>query len=134
MKRIVVGVDGSASSIEALRRAVELAGALGAEVEAVSTWQPFYGTVEMPGPVEDLEARAREALSTALDAVDTGEVDVAGVVADGDAAKILIERSEGADMLVVGTRGRGGFAGLLLGSVSQKCAQHASCPVLIVPA
>lgn len=131
MKHIVVGIDGSESSIGALRLAVELAASSGARVEALSAWQPYYGTVEMPMPVENLERSARAALAEALAAVDPGNVDVTGAVLEGDPATVLIERSSDADMLVVGTRGRGGFAGLLLGSVSQRCAQHATCPVLI---
>lgn len=131
MRRIVVGVDGSTSSVEALRLAVELAGTWSARVEAISVWQPYYGTVELPGPIEDLEAKAEAALVDAMAAIEPGDVDVTPVVVDGDAAEVLIERSQGADMLVLGTRGRGGFTGLLLGSVSQKCAHHATCPVLI---
>lgn len=131
MKRIVVGIDGSESSIGALRLAVELAASLGAQVEALSVWQPYYGTVEMPMPIENLEKKAREAMATALSSIDPGDVEITEGVVEGDPATVLIHRSSNADMLVVGTRGRGGFAGLLLGSVSQRCAQQASCPVLV---
>ena len=132
MKHIVVGVDGSQSAVRALQEAIDLAALLPATVEVVSVWQPYYGTVEIPGPLEQLEERARTALADTLAAVDAGAVVLTEHVLDGDPAKVLLDRSRDADMLVVGTRGRGGFTGLLLGSVSQKCAQHATCPVLIV--
>jgi nucleotide-binding universal stress UspA family protein len=61
------------------------------------------------------------------------DVDVASVVRQGQAADVLLEEARGADLLVVGSRGLGGFTGLLLGSVSQQCAHHATCPVAIVP-
>ena len=131
MKHIVVGIDGSTSSVEALRLAVEIATWSGARVEALSVWQPYYGTVELPVPIENLEKKAREHLTEALTAIDPGDVEITEAVLEGDPATVLIERSRDADMLVVSTRGRGGFVGLLLGSVSQRCAQHASCPVLI---
>lgn len=131
MKRIVVGIDGSESSIGALSLAIELAASLGARVEALSVWQPYYGTVEMPRPIEDLEKKARAAMDTALASIEPGHVEITDEVVEGDPATVLIHRSSNADMLVVGTRGRGGFAGLLLGSVSQRCSQQATCPVLI---
>lgn len=134
MKKIVVGVDGSKSSIGALRHAVELAKLLPAELEIVGAWQPYYGTVELPPPVDQLEQSAQAALVDALTQVDVGDVSTRELVLEGDAATVLLERAKDADMLVVGTRGRGGFAGLLLGSVSQKCTHHAPCPVLVTPA
>ena len=134
MKRIVVGVDGSKSSIGALRHAVELAELLPAELEIVAAWQPYYGTVELPPPVDQLEQSAQAAVVDALAQVDVGDIPTRELVLEGDAATVLLERAKEADMLVIGTRGRGGFAGLLLGSVSQKCTHHASCPVLVTPA
>ena len=138
MKRIVVGVDGSPSSLAALRTAIDLAGPLAADVEAVATWPIFYGRVELPTAAalspEYLEADARRTLAEALASVDVGEVDVEQVVLEGDPAEVLLARAAHADLLVVGSRGRGGFAGLLLGSVSQKCVHHAPCPVLVTPA
>ena len=133
MKRIVVGTDGSDDALAAVRQAVELARLSSAELELVSAWQPYYGTVELPVAVDNLEARALEALRTTRAAVDTSGLEVSEVLVQGDPARALLEQAEGADLLVVGSRGHGGFAGLLLGSVSQKCVQHAPCPVLVVP-
>lgn len=135
--RIVVGVDGSAGAQDALEQAVPLADALDAELDVVSAWQVFYGTIELPSAptisAEHLRDEARATLREALDAVDTGALVVHEHALEGDAATVLLEVAEGADMLVVGSRGRGGLTGLLLGSVSQKCVQHARCPVLVVP-
>ncbi len=133
MKRIVVGIDGSPSSIAALRQAVELARVLPAEIEAVSVWQPYYGTVDLPLPLDELRQSAEAALVEALAAVDTEGLQMIELVEEGDPATVLLRLAERADMLVVGTRGRGGFTGLLLGSVSQRCTHHAPCPVLVTP-
>lgn len=137
MPRIVVGVDGSPASVRALQQAVELAAALGAEVDAVHTWLVSYGATElsmMPAvPSTELQAAAEQTLAEAVAAVDTKGVTVNRIVTEGDAASTLLEAAEGADMLVVGSRGHGGFVGLLLGSVSHKVIHHAPCPVLVVP-
>lgn len=137
MPRIVVGVDGSPASVRALQQAVELAAALGAEVDAVHTWLVSYGATElsmMPAvPSTELQAAAEQTLAEAVAAVDAKGVTVNRIVTEGDAASTLLEAAEGADMLVVGSRGHGGFVGLLLGSVSHKVIHHAPCPVLVVP-
>lgn len=134
---VVVGVDGSPSSIDALRKAVELAEPLGSPVEAVIAWQfpPLYDAsfaVEGWSP----DADAREILARAIDiAFPAGRPrDLKQAVVAGPAAHALIGKSADAAMLVLGSRGRGGFTGLLLGSVSTACAQHAECPVLIMHA
>ncbi len=141
--RIVVGVDGSEGSRAALRFALEEAALRGAEVDAVATWQapPYaYTGVAVAPPVLDLSESAEAALDEAVTqeraALDghTAEVVVNQVVVHGAAAPVLIERSREADLLVVGSRGFGGFRGLLLGSVSHQCASHAHCPVVVVPA
>lgn len=139
MRRIVVGVDGSASSRQALEWAVEDARARGGQVEAVHTWHVPYLAVYPYGALalEDgdaLEKRARAVLDEVVDAIDTRglEAPVERIVACGNAAGILLDVAKGADLLVVGSRGHGGFAGLVLGSVSQQVANHAPCPVLIV--
>lgn len=133
MKRIVVGTDGSDGAIAAVQRAVEFARLYSAELELVSAWQPYYGTVELPVAIDNLEAHALEALRTTRSAVDTSGLEVSEVLVEGDPARALIDQADGADLLVVGSRGHGGFTGLLLGSVSHKCVQHAPCPVLVVP-
>jgi nucleotide-binding universal stress UspA family protein len=152
MGGIVVGVDGSAPSREALRWAVEEARIRGTLVEAVyvyehtPSWQ-LYGYAESLGAIDtasldvDAERAEREAAARAEQLVEgelaqigeLGDVQVETVVLEERRpARALVERSRTADMLVVGTRGRGGFAGLLLGSVSHQCSQHAVCPVVIV--
>lgn len=137
MPRIVVGVDGSPASVRALQHAVDLAAALGAEVDAVHAWLVTYGATElsmMPAiPSTDLEAAAEQTLADAVAAVDAKGVTINRAVIEGDAAFALLEAAAGADMLVVGSRGHGGFVGLLLGSVSHKVIHHAPCPVLVVP-
>ena len=87
----------------------------------------------------DAATAARHEAETILDQAlaelgEVGDVEVERVIAQGSAAQALIDAATGQDILVVGSRGHGGFAGLLLGSVSQQCAQHASCPVVIVRA
>lgn len=131
---IVVGVDGSDPSIEALRQAATMGGALGATVTAVACWRypPAYDTfiaLEW-SPEKDAAQVLEESLTRAY-----GDARPAGlrtVVRQGQPASVLIDESTTADMLVVGSRGLGGFTGLLLGSVSAACATHAHCPVLVV--
>ncbi len=92
------------------------------------------GPVAMP-PIEELTEAARAVLNDAVTRATTksGGLDVRGELAEGSAAQALLQEAGKADLLVVGSRGLGGFRGLLLGSVSQQCAQHAPCPVVIVP-
>jgi nucleotide-binding universal stress UspA family protein len=137
---IVVGVDQSEGAKAALRFALEEARLRQAKLRVVHAWQ--FGYIGAPGFEGSLPAvggdlaEFHEAAEAALDET------LRGVVADGvaierrvdqgAAASVLIEESRDADVLVVGSRGHGGFAQLLLGSVSQQCAQHAVCPVVIV--
>lgn len=137
-ERILVGVDGSEGSIHALRWAVEEAVARKAVLEPATVWQsPYDFGEELLYPVaeEKIAAGAKERLDTAVvEALgDHRIVDVECSVLHGDAAQTLCDRSAHSDLLVVGSRGHGGFAGLLLGSVSTKCAHHSLCPVAIVP-
>jgi nucleotide-binding universal stress UspA family protein len=133
--RIVVGVDGSANSEQALRWAARLAADFGARLEAVSAWDfpASYGFGSVPqdwDPAGDM----RKVLDETVRAV-FGDHPPAGLqrqTREGGAASVLIEASQGATMLVVGSRGHGGFAGMLLGSVSANVAEHASCPVLVI--
>jgi nucleotide-binding universal stress UspA family protein len=133
--KIVVGVDGSEQSVAALRHADRLSRLLGASIEAVAAWT--YPVAMSPHAISvepSFEQIARDALDEALkEAYGTDRPALlTTVVQYGHPAQVLIERSTGAEMLVVGSRGRGGFVGLLLGSVSAECASHANCPVLIV--
>lgn len=129
---IVVGVDGSDQSIDALRHAKQLADALGHTIRVVIAWEWPITYTEFADLAWDPE---QDALTIAGDVVNAvyGTRDAVPVAAvKGPAAKVLIEASENAFMLVVGSRGHGGFAGLLLGSVSSACAEHAQCAVLVV--
>jgi len=133
---IVVGVDGSEGGQVALRWALRQARLAGAELHAVTAWEvsAAYGYVPMSADV-DLEGDARKQQDTALAQVaeDAAGVDVVAKVVRGHAADALLDASRGADLLVVGSRGHGTFAGTLLGSVSQHCAHHARCPLVVVP-
>lgn len=137
MPRIVVGVDGSPGSVRALQQAVDLARALSADVDAVHTWQVTYGASElsmMPSiPVPEIQEGAERTLAKVVDSVDAHGVAINPIAVEGDPAATLLDAAQGADMLVVGSRGHGGFVGLLLGSVSHKVIHHAPCPVLVVP-
>jgi nucleotide-binding universal stress UspA family protein len=132
--RIVVGIDGSESSIEALRYAVRAADAFGCSVEAVAAWTYPAGAEVALLAGWSPEHDAHEILETVADAVFAGDRPswFSAITKPGLAARTLIEASAGAEMLVVGSRGHGGFVGLLLGSVSGACAEHAHCPVLII--
>jgi nucleotide-binding universal stress UspA family protein len=138
---IVVGMDGSEGSIEALRFAIEEARLRGATLKAVSAWHvppAVYGAGWLAPADADLDEYrklAESALSRSLEAAGASAagVDVAPVVREGQPSDVLLEEAHTAELLVVGTRGLGGFKGLLLGSVSQQVAHHAACPVVVVP-
>lgn len=138
MERIVVGVDGSQAAREALQWAVDEARRRNATVEAVYAWhQPFMAGYMLEGELDlgHYEEEAQEILDRAVDALkDSGDVTIERKLVAGSAAGALVDEAKGAALLVVGSRGRGGFAGLLLGSVSQQTAHHAPCPVVIIPA
>ena len=132
--RIVVGVDGSEHSDAALRWALDEAQVReGGELTAVFAWElPF---VSFPGAFDrdELEKAGKEFIvSFVSNVVPTPPIPLITLVAEGDPAASLIKASEGADLLVVGTRGRSPWAGLLLGSVSQRCAAGAACPVVLI--
>jgi nucleotide-binding universal stress UspA family protein len=134
-KRIVVGVDGSEQSKLALTWAARIGMATGAEIDAVMAWHvPVNASWGYMIPEWNPKADYAKCLHDTVD-----EVFHAGrpagmrlLVRQGGAAKVLLDESQDATMLVVGSRGHGGFAGLLLGSVSASCAEHASCPVLVI--
>lgn len=140
LQRFVVGVDGSEESLHALRWSSDLARAVGAQIEIVTAYHftpvgigsPWVAPVPMIGEGELREA-ASDVLDTAVDRADAADVVVERTVAEGEAAARLRDRAEDADLLVVGSRGHGGFAGLLLGSVSRRCLSHPVCPVAVVP-
>jgi nucleotide-binding universal stress UspA family protein len=133
--RIVVGVDGSGHSLDALAWAAHFAAIFGARLDVVAAWEypQSFGWASI-APEWDPSQDMAKALDDAVRAV-FGDRQPAGLqlqVREGGAAKVLLGAGEGAVMLVVGSRGHGGFAGLLLGSVSANVAEHASCPVFIV--
>ncbi|WP_406466513.1 universal stress protein [Streptomyces sp. NBC_01594] len=134
--RVVVGVDGSPASYEALRWAVRYARLVAATVDAVAAYE-LPGAIGWSAPAVDAEfdkTQSRQSMTDEIQKVllQVGEVPMEEHLVRGGAAEALIAASVGAKLLVVGSRGRGGFASLLLGSVSQQCAAHASCPVVIV--
>ncbi len=133
---IVVGVDGSESSKEALRWAARQARVTGAKVRAVMAWEyPTSFGWAPPYPTEfHPELDTRNALDATIEEVlgTDGAVEVESCVVEGRPATELLEAAKGADLLVVGCRGHGALTGMLLGSVSQHCMTHASCPVMVV--
>jgi nucleotide-binding universal stress UspA family protein len=134
--RVVVGVDDT-SSAPALERAFVEAAARGAQLTAVLAWWwgPTYVELSATAKTDDaaVERAAGDVLDTALAPWEKAypTVPVTRVVVRGDAVDALVEQSADADLVVVGSRGRGGFTGLLLGSVSQRVVQLAHCPVLV---
>jgi nucleotide-binding universal stress UspA family protein len=144
IRRIVVGVDGSPNSAHALTWAAELAKALGAEVTAVHAVDPrlFTPLIETigPPPATAVSQEWYDDLRLAFEKDWVAPLRVAGVpyrtvFADGSPALTLcdVAKDEDADLIVVGSRGRGGFAGLVLGSVSTHVTHHAKRPVVVVP-
>jgi nucleotide-binding universal stress UspA family protein len=135
-KRIVVGVDGSLPSERAVRWALEQAELTGARVDAVHAWQvPVGDGWVRTGDVVDVLTKAGEQVVADAVAAATDEHPGAVVVTrvvEGLPAAVLLDAAEGADLLVLGCHGQGGFTGALLDSVTQRCVQHARCPVVIV--
>jgi nucleotide-binding universal stress UspA family protein len=133
---IVVGVDGSASSKQALEWALRYADTTGLPVTAVLAWQipANYGTAAMVLPAAEFADEAKRELKQVVDeaAAAFPGVRVERRTVEGHPAKVLLKASEHAQMLVVGSRGHGGFVGAILGSVSQHCVTHAHCPVLVL--
>lgn len=133
---IIVGVDGSPSSRAALRWALDIARLTGAAVRAITVWRIPVSYAHVPDWSDmDLAGAASSTLvDTVREVAVADDPSVETVVLEGAAAPALLEAAETADLLVVGSRGRGGFAGLLLGSVTTYCVHHASCAVVVVPA
>lgn len=141
MARIVVGIDGSENSKHALRWALDEARLRDASLRVVYAWtMPVYVGYGVPPAAVINPASLAEAASERVDKTvgevigEAEDVQIERKAVEGMAAQTLVEEADGADLLVVGSRGHGGFAGLLLGSVSQQCAHHAPCPVVIVRA
>ena len=135
--RIVVGIDGSAGSLAALDWAVRQAESTGSTLEAVTSWEwpSSYGMAFSYVPSNyDPAVDAQKILDDALEPVRRAHPDltIKPVVVEGHPAPVLVEESRGADLLVVGSRGHGEFAGMLIGSVSEHCVTNAHCPVLVL--
>jgi nucleotide-binding universal stress UspA family protein len=134
--QIVVGVDGSDSSKAALAWAIRQGRLTGAAVEAVTAWifPTSYGHPFPVAPSMDFDERAREVLTLAIADVSSPDeqVTIRPRAVEGNAAQVLLDASAGADLLVVGSRGHGGFVESLLGSVGQHCVHHATCPVVVI--
>lgn len=140
MARIVVGVDDSPEAAAALRWALDEARLRQASLEVVHSWL-FPALGDVPGAAaETLTRDLEEGARRLVDEVVAGGIGsdpgipVERHVREGSAAAVLVDAASGADLLVLGSRGRGGFAGLLLGSVTQQCVHHAPCPVVVVRA
>ena len=151
MAKIVVGVDGSAGAEKALRWACDEARLRETTLHVVHAWTvPLLAAipdasvlgVPRPGPSdEDVFEHLRRAAQEVLDSCvqralahePCAEVTLEKELVEGQPVPSLLEATRDADLLVVGSRGLGGFQGLLLGSVSAQCGQHAHCPVVIVP-
>ena len=140
--RVVVGIDGSETARKAARWAAREAKLRGTKLVLVSAWEiPISsyafgnGVAGIPGEMQKaLAAGAEDDLAAALEEAraEAPDVEMETLAAEGHAANLLLDFSRGAELLVVGSRGLGGFHELLLGSVSQQCAHHATCPVVIV--
>ena len=140
--RIVVGVDGSQGSKTALTWAMTQAGRTGATVEAVTSWQyptqyaTAYGWTAVAFDDDTYAASMAKVLDDTVAEVSAQmahPVTVLAQVVEGHPAEVLLHAVADAELLVVGSRGHGTFAGIMLGSVSQHCVQHAPCPVVVVP-
>lgn len=128
---VLVGVDGSQPSQEALRWALWHARLATGRVLAIQTWEihPLYRLENIAEEFHDAAVTSLQDTIRKLDA-DTAIIEQRAL--EGHPAEVLLAQSREAQLLVIGNRGHGGFAGALLGSVSQHCVHHARCPVVIV--
>jgi nucleotide-binding universal stress UspA family protein len=142
-KYIVVGVDGSAVSIAALKWAIEEARRRGCRVEAVNAWHSDPTTTGLARadiiqlrPRSEVLAAQTELLEGSINdaAGDAMDVEIRQVLAEGQPGPALVRIAENAELLVVGTHGHTRLAEVLLGSVSSYCVRHAACPVVVIPA
>ena len=136
--RIVVGVDGSPSSEEALRWAIGQARLTGQPVDAVTSWSIPVSFGEAAGALMGIDWKGEDTRTlenTVVKAVDPPDADrVSQRAVMGHPAQVLLDAAADASLLVVGSRGLGGFTGMLLGSVSQNVVARAACPVVVVRA
>jgi nucleotide-binding universal stress UspA family protein len=136
---IVVGTDGSEHAARALGWAIEEAKLRDAQIHVVTAWHvptaaygaPGFVPLTTPSIEETFRKAAEEAAATATEQARSAGVRVDVSVKQGQPADVLLDAAASADLLVVGSRGHGGFVGLLLGSVSAQCAHHAPCPLVI---
>jgi nucleotide-binding universal stress UspA family protein len=135
-QRIVVGIDGSPSSLAALEWAARQAEFTGSALEVMIVWQwPMSYGFAMPLASDfDPATEAGKVLDGAIGDARKAhpEVEIRPSVIEGFPAQVLVEASKDAELMVVGSRGHGEFAGLLIGSVSEHCVTHAHCPVLVL--
>lgn len=134
--RIVVGVDGSPDSLSALRWAADYAKATGLGVEIICAYDaafpdPYSGTVLVQA--DEIERIAKESLQHIIDAAELDGIDVEAIARPGHAPVVLLEAAKEAPLLVVGSRGHGALASMLLGSTSRAILHHPPCPVVVVP-
>jgi nucleotide-binding universal stress UspA family protein len=143
-RRIVVGVDGSEPAKAAMRWALTQARLTDATVEAVTAWQDpamsgfSYGWSPMLYDGDSIATLTEKTLNETIAEVTAGRangqrVEIKTRVVQGHPAQVMVKASAGARLLVLGSRGHSTFAGILLGSVSQHCVQHAPCPVVVIP-
>ena len=138
MQTIVVGVDGSPHGEAALEFAAEEAALRGARLRVVCAWEfpmvvapmGVYPAESFEGLRDDVQALVQASVARVAEIQPL--VACEGVTSEGQPAAVLLKEAEDADMIVVGSRGRGSVASLLLGSVSQEVVHHASCPVVVV--
>jgi nucleotide-binding universal stress UspA family protein len=135
--QVIVGVDGSAQSVLALSWVCRRAQTCGDVIRAVCAWSlgaSGEDWTSLPGAKAEGQQRAENALEAAVDLVrrEQPSADIETLVVEGPAAHVLVQMSANADLLVVGSRGHGGFKELLLGSVSSQCVHHSRCPVTVV--
>jgi len=134
---IVVGLDGSESSSQALLWAYQEAKLRGAVIRAVKAWELPIPTYAAYIPEQIYVDAAKDASTSVDDQIERvlgphPDVTVTTEVHEGDASQVILDHSEDADMIVVGSRGLGGFSGVLLGSVSSRVVHHAKCPVVVI--
>lgn len=138
-KKIIVGVDGSEGSRQALNWAISEAKLRGCAIEVVHVWNfippmdPIGGFILIPD--KDLQQSAQLVVTNMLNSVSetASSIEISTHVERGSASQILMDRAKTAELLVVGRRGHGGFIGLLIGSTAAQVSHHAQCPVVIVP-